>query len=150
MTGVHLIVTMAMNTALFINDLAIKHSDSYVGLPEGFTGIHIISYYVYREVVLYNYNITYVYTWYVYIMVEIYNIFKMTYIIWYNIMRLFPYVYIYIEIAIQPTQHYVIISYAYLGFSAWSSHVQHVRYRLHGGQRTKVCEWKSTSNMGRF
>ena len=59
-------------------------------------------------------------------------------------------IYIYIEIAIQPTQHYVIISYAYLGFSAWSSHVQHVRYRLHGGQRTKVCEWKSTSNMGRF
>ena len=30
--------------------------------------------------------------------------------------------------AIQPSQHYVIISYVYLGFSAWSSHVQHVRY----------------------
>ena len=75
MTGVHLIVTMTMNTALFINDLV--------------TGVHIILYYVYREVVLYNYNIKYVYTWYVYIMVEIYNIFKMTYMIWYNIMRLF-------------------------------------------------------------
>lgn len=48
MTGVHLIVTMTMNTALFINDLV--------------TGVHIISYYVYREVVLYNYNIKYVYT----------------------------------------------------------------------------------------
>lgn len=142
MTGVHLIVTMTMNTALFIDDLAIKHSDSYVGLPEGFTGIHIISYYVYREVVLYNYNVTYVYTWYVYIMVEIYNIQNDIYdmIQYYAVVSIC--IYIYIEIAIQPTQHSVIISYVYLGFSAWSSHVQHVRYWLHGGQRAKVCEWK--------
>ena len=152
MTGVHLIITMTMNTALFINDLAVKHSDSYVGLPEGFAGIHIISYCVYRDVVLFNYNITYVYTWYVYIMVELYSIFKMTYMLWYKILRLFP-IYIYIER--ERLQYNQLSTMWSFPMYIWDLVLGVLMFKMCGtdfteGKGQRSANGKSTSKMGRF